>query len=273
MPFRVDLHDAGDDVFDRLVELDAIDVERSADGAIAALLPDRVSPREIAAALGRDDFAIAPARGRDAGSLWILHIRPFRVGGVEIVPVGRDEPPGASRLDAPPRRLRLIDAAVFGTGLHPTTALCLEALEEIVRTERPQAVLDVGTGSGVLALAALLHGVPRAVALDIDDEALVVAAANARLNGLDGRVMLQCVGPDRIPGTWPLVLANVLAAPLIEMAPALVRRVGRRGHLVLSGIPLSLEHDVDRRFRNLGMRRVRANSRAGWIAMVVQASW
>jgi ribosomal protein L11 methyltransferase len=84
----------------------------------------------------------------------------------------------------------LIDASPFGTGLHPTTALCLEALDDIVQIAHPAAVLDVGTGSGVLSLSALALGVPRALALDIDDEALRTAAHNARLNGIHDRLQL-----------------------------------------------------------------------------------
>ena len=124
-------------------------------------------------------------------------------------------------------------------------------------------MLDVGTGSGVLALAALMMGVPRALAIDIDDEALRIAAENARINALGERLRLARGGPEAVTGTWPLVLANVLPGPLIEMAPALVRRVGHHGQLVLSGIPTSVEPDVDRVYRNLGMRRLRVKSRAG----------
>ena len=76
-----------------------------------------------------------------------------------------------------------------------------------------------------------------------------------------------------ITGSWPLVVANVLAAPLIEMAPVLVRRVAHHGQLVLSGMPASLEHDVEDAYRRLGMQRVRVNARAGWIALVMQATW
>jgi len=125
----------------------------------------------------------------------------------------------------------------------------------------------------VLALAALLMGVPRALGLDLDAEALRAAAENARLNALDGRLQLVLGGPDAVAGAWPLVVANVLAAPLVELAPVLVRRVGHHGRLVLSGIPSSVEPDVDRAYRRLGMRRVRAQSRAGWSALVLQASW
>ena len=107
----------------------------------------------------------------------------------------------------------------------------------------------------MLALAALRLGVPAALAIDIDEGALRVAAENARLNALSERLQLARGGPETITGTWPLVLANVLAAPLIEMAPALVRRVGHHGRLVLSGIPSSVEREVERAYRHLGMRR------------------
>jgi ribosomal protein L11 methyltransferase len=74
-------------------------------------------------------------------------------------------------------------------------------------------------------------------------------------------------------GNWPLVVANVLAAPLIEMAPTLARRVGHHGQLVLSGIRSAMEHDVAHAYRHIGMQHVRVTSRAGWIALVMQASW
>jgi len=266
VPYRVDIPNVGDDAFDRLIELGALDVERLADDAIAALMPDAVVPEHVARALRIDAVSVSPAVARDAGSVWILGPRPITIGRLRIVP---------ARIDAEPGALRLVDAAAFGTGLHPTTALCLEALQDLVDAggTPPEAALDVGTGSGVLALAALILGVPRATAIDVDEDALAVAAENARINHLHERLHLRRGEPDTVAGTWPLVLANVLAAPLIEMAPTLVRRVGHHGHLVLSGIPWSVEEDVDRAYRHLGMRRVRATSRSGWVVLVRQASW
>jgi ribosomal protein L11 methyltransferase len=264
LPYRIDLRDAGDEALERLVELGALDADMSHDRRVAALMPDSVTPGEVARALRISSIVASPAVGRDADSVWVLTLRPIRVGRVRIVPADLEAEPGA---------IRLIDAPAFGTGWHPTTALCLEAIDEAVAIASPDAVLDVGTGSGVLALAALTLGVPRALAIDIDDEALRVAAENARLNGVGERLELSRTGPETVAGTWALVVANLLAAPLIEMAPALVRRVGRRGHLILSGIPSSLEQDVDQAYRRLGMRRLRATSRAGWVALVLQASW
>jgi ribosomal protein L11 methyltransferase len=264
VPYRVDVARAGDAALDRLVELGALDVARSSDGGIAALMPDGVAPEQVVHALGVDDLSISPAVGRDAGSVWILSPRATRVGRLQIVPAHAGAEPGV---------LRLTDSAAFGTGLHPTTVMCLEAIEEALQPSHPSALLDVGTGSGVLALAALLLGVPRALGLDVDAEALRAAAENARLNALDRRLQLVRGGPDAVAGTWPLVVANLVAAPLVELAPVLVRRVGHHGRLVLSGIPSSVEGDVDRAYRRLGMQHVRAQSRAGWSALVLQASW
>ena len=249
VPYRVDLPAVGREALDRLIELGALDVERSPDGGIAALLPDSIAPDRLAQTLGITDLSTSPAVGRDADSVWVLSLRPLRSG------------------------LRLLDTPAFGTGLHPTTALCLEAIEETVDAGAPVGMLDVGIGSGVLALSALLLDVPRAVGIDTADEALRAAADNARLNGLQERLLLIQGAPDAISGTWPLVVANVLAAPLIEMAPALVRRVGHHGHLVLSGIPSSVEPDVERAYSRLGMRRVRVRSRAGWVAIELRATW
>ena len=249
VPYRVDLPAVGREALDRLIELGALDVERSPDGGIAALLPDSIAPDRLAQTLGITDLSTSPAVGRDADSVWVLSLRPLRSG------------------------LRLLDTPAFGTGLHPTTALCLEAIEETAHAGAPDGMLDVGIGSGVLALSALLLDVPLAVGIDTEDEALRAAAENARLNGLQERLLLIQGGPDAVSGTWPLVVANVLAAPLIEIAPSLVRRVGHHGHLVLSGIPSSVEPDVERAYSRLGMRRVRVRSRAGWVAIELRATW
>ena len=125
MPYRIDLRDAGDDRLDRLVELGALDVECSDTGGIAALMPDGVTPAQVTQALGVGDMTVSPALARDAGSVWILSPRAIRIGRVTLVP---------SHLPAEPGAVRLIDATAFGTGLHPTTALCLEALDETVRS-------------------------------------------------------------------------------------------------------------------------------------------
>jgi ribosomal protein L11 methyltransferase len=264
VPYRVDISDPPADAFERLIDIGALDIEATAEDRLAALMPDSVSPEQVARTLGVDDVSISPATARDEGSVWILRPRPVQIGRLRIVPAGGDPNLAA---------IQLIDSAAFGTGLHPTTALCLEALQDIVEIARPDAVLDVGTGSGILALAALRLGVPRALGIDLDEDALRAAEENARINRMDDRLALACGGPETVDGAFPLVLANVLAAPLVEMAPALVRRLAHHGELVLSGIPESAEPDVDRAYRRLGLDRVRVLARAGWVALVLRASW
>jgi ribosomal protein L11 methyltransferase len=214
--------------------------------------------------VGVSHFAVSSAVSRDDASVWLLRSRAIRIGRIAIAP---------PEVAAPPGTIRLTDSTAFGTGHHPTTALPIEALEDALTISTPDSVLDVGTGSGVLALAALMLGVQEAVGLDIDAHALKIAADHARLNNLTDRLRLVLGGPDAVDGTWPLVVANVLAAPLIEMAPILVRRVACRGQLLLSGIRSSLESEVGRAYQRLGMRHRRTETRAGWSVLVFQASW
>jgi ribosomal protein L11 methyltransferase len=263
VPYRIDVANPPADALDRLLRLGALDVESTPDG-LAAILPDTVEPDTLTRALGVARASISPAVGRDADSVWVLDAGLVRVGRLVIAPAGVAAPPGA---------LRLEDSGAFGTGRHPTTRLCLEALEQECDSARPASVLDVGTGSGVLALSALRLGVPRAVGVDVDEGALAVAARNAELNHLRARLELVPGGPDAVPGQWPLVLANVLAAPLQEMAPALVRRVGHHGRLVLSGVPQGVAEDVARVYRDRGMHLSRQQIREGWSMLVLQASW
>jgi ribosomal protein L11 methyltransferase len=263
VPYRIDLDDPPEQAFDALVHLGALDVEAVA-GGVAALMPDAVAPREVARVLGLHNLRVSPAVGRDDDSVWTLNPRSVRVRGFVIVPAGRDAVPGA---------LRLVDGTAFGTGLHATTALCLEALEDLLAVVTPGRVLDVGTGSGIIALAALQRGIRHAVGLEIDRTALGEAAENARLNELSHRLLLVHGGPDALRGSWPLVFANIRAAELIELAPTLVRRIESGGTLVLSGIPDAVADQVAHTYRRLGMKPVDRTSRDGWTALMLRPSW
>ncbi len=265
VPYRIDLPDPPADALDRLVALGALDVETGPAG-LSAIVPDSVDAARLAASMGETAVTVSPAVSRDDGSVWVLHPRAVRAGRLEIVPEGL----AASGGDAV---VQLLDGPAFGSGLHPTTALCLELVDALTTAQAPPSALDVGTGSGVLALAALRLGVPHVHALDVDADALAEAEANARLNGLHARLTLLAGGPGDVDGAWPLVMANILAAPLIDMAPVLVQRVAHRGVLLLSGVPADMAREVERVYRRLGLRPARIETRAGWSALVMEASW
>ena len=263
MPYRLDLSSPPETAFDTLVDLGALDVEPSADG-LAALLPDTISVETVANALGTSELRVSMAIGRDDDSVWTLAPRIVRTRRLEIVPAGLPPVPGG---------LILVDGGAFGTGLHATTSLCLDVIEDLLATSLPGRLLDVGTGSGILALAALRLGVSRAVAIDPDSGALRVAAKNARLNGLADRLSVVCGDVAAVRGSWPLVVANIRAAELIEMARYLAPRLETRGRLVLSGITCSVVPDVHEAYVRLGMRSIAAKERDGWTALVFAPTW
>ena len=141
------------------------------------------------------------------------------------------EPPAAAR-----RIIRLDPGLAFGTGTHPTTRMCLRWIAG--HAQPWPRVLDYGCGSGILAIAAALHGARGVDAVDIDPAAVEATRANAQANG----VTLRAALPDAASGAYPLVLANILATPLKLLAPLLCAHVAPGGSLVLAGI---LERQAD----------------------------
>lgn len=162
---------------------------------------------------------------------WLLHFRPMTFGErLRIRPVEWQEPqPPDSVVD-----LLLDPGLAFGTGTHPSTASCLRwlATEMDVRDAR---VLDYGCGSGVLAIAACLLGARRATCVDLDPQALIATDANARGNGVRDRLALALPG-ELAAGGYDVVVANILAGPLIALAPHLATLARPRAHLKLAGI-------------------------------------
>ncbi|MEY2341754.1 50S ribosomal protein L11 methyltransferase [Acidithiobacillus sp. IBUN Pt1247-S3] len=138
--------------------------------------------------------------------------------------------------------LRLDPGRAFGTGSHATTALCLEFLSETIAGG--ETVLDYGCGSGILAIAALLLGAESAVGVDTDPVALEVAGENAQENAVAERMKLCLPDAEKL-GQYPIVVANILAAPLIDLAPLLAQRVLPGGRVALSGL-LHAQEDLVR---------------------------
>ncbi len=171
---------------------------------------------------------VEPLEDRDWISVWLDHFRPMRFGQRLWVIPGEYQPPDPNAIN-----LALDPGLAFGTGTHPTTALCLEWLD----THPPAGmrVVDYGCGSGILAIAALRLGAGSVLGVDHDPQALIASRNNAERNGVDGAIEL--VSPALEP-EWraDLLLANILANPLISLAPHFAARVPAGGRIVLSGI-------------------------------------
>jgi ribosomal protein L11 methyltransferase len=175
---------------------------------------------------------------------WLKDFRPMRFGQrLWICPGGQH--PQLDATIAEPCLVELDPGLAFGTGTHATTALCLEWLD--AARLQDTFVVDYGCGSGVLAIAALKLGAAGALAVDIDPQALLATRDNAARNGVAER--LTVAAPEQAPGAAAdVLLANILAEPLLELAPAFAARVAGGGGVVLSGILQSQVAPVARRY-------------------------
>jgi ribosomal protein L11 methyltransferase len=178
---------------------------------------------------------------------------------------------------APSQRVLWMDPGrAFGTGLHATTRLVAEALEKHKGALAGRRVLDVGTGSGILALVALLLGASDAEAIDNDPEVIDVARENAERNGLSDRLHVSTMPLERIREAFPIVVANIRAGTLIEMRAALHDRIEPSGMLVLSGILASERDEVAQAFARAAFTieetTARGEGEDSWVAITVRPS-
>jgi ribosomal protein L11 methyltransferase len=212
---------------------------------LVAWFETRAGAERGAAAAGLDG-AIAEVADRDWAEAWKRDLVPFAVGRIWVRPswIAAPAPPGLAEVVLDP-------GMAFGTGTHPTTALCLEALSRLL-AERPGAsVLDVGTGSGLLAIAARKLGAGRVAANDDDPVAVAAARENAARNGVE--LELGGEPASAIPGAFDVVVANILANTLVELAPAVAPKVAPGGALLLAGLLQGQEDEVRRAYREQGL--------------------
>jgi ribosomal protein L11 methyltransferase len=232
---------------------------------LSALLPEdadaAVVERELAQRLGLEqplECRFERVDDQDWAHAWKQHYKPIHMGGRLWICPSWCEPPAPDGINV------ILDPGMaFGTGDHPTTALCLEWL---ARQElHGKVVLDYGCGSGILAIAALKLGARSACAVDLDAQALTVARENAARNGVADR--LEVLSAAALPADFraEFVLANILAGALIELAPRLIAHTRPGGALVLSGLLTEQAGMVRPHYCppfDLAMRE-----RGGWIAL------
>ncbi len=182
------------------------------------------------------------------------------------------------RTHVAPNRLGIeIEAALaFGTGHHGTTRGCLLALDWLLKQRRPRRVLDIGTGTGVLAIAAAMALRRPVLASDIDTEAVAIARDNARLNGVAPYV--ECICAKGLTGArfqarapFDLVLANILLAPLTRLAGPMRRVLAPGAHVVLSGLLVSQENAALAAYRPHGFKLVRRTPLGEWVTLMLTA--
>lgn len=184
----------------------------------------------------RSGLRVSRLDDRDWEREWLRDFVPMRFGQRLWVCPGDQQPPATDSIV-----VRLDPGLAFGTGTHPTTALCLRWLDGARLDER--TVVDYGCGSGILAIAAALLGARRVIAIDNDPQALIASRDNARRNGVERR--LDVYAPSEMPAVEAdVVLANILSGPLQDLAPTLTGITRPGGQLVLSGLLADQADDV-----------------------------
>lgn len=234
-------------------------------------LDDHPAGRAMAGEMARDwpglRLETAVIEEEDWGAAWKEFFTPISVGGVfEVLPPWLADKAAADRVP-----IIIEPKMAFGTGHHPTTALCLELLAEAAGRAgggRGGRFLDLGAGSGILGIALAKSGLV-GLGLDIDPQAVFCAAENARTNDVTDVLALaagglECLAPGLL---FDLVAANILAAPLIAMASALTARLAPEGTLVLSGILAEQAPAVAAAYKKAGLFDPEIRLSGEWAAL------
>jgi len=262
--------DESDDLAVELFDLGASGVETRDDETLSkatagvllvASFEDEETARAALEALGEDRATLVFVEGDDWRDEWKRFFKPSRIGERFVVR------PSWEPFDAGPDDLVIVidPGRAFGTGLHETTRLVIRELEQ--RVTPGVEVLDVGTGSGILSIAALMLGAGRALGIDVDEDAVEIAVENAAINGLADRFEGSATPVDAIEARYPLVLANIEARVLIPLAAAIGARVAPDGVLILSGLLAGQEDEVQGHY--VGFERLALTREGDWVALTL----
>ncbi|MAL62529.1 MAG: hypothetical protein CL563_05970 [Alphaproteobacteria bacterium] len=215
------------------------------------------------------NFELEPVEQKDwvveaERSLAPIHIGRFFISGSHVIDPAPDEAI-VIRMDA---------GQAFGTGNHETTKGCLQAIDVICDRKLPFNSLDVGTGSGVLAIAIAKCGVPQVTASDNDPTAIEVAKENARKNGLGQDIEFHCADGLNHPkirrsAQYDLIVANIVANPLIEMAKPISSAIKSEGHVVLSGVLFAQAGDVEAAYRAVSLVVQSRIVMGDWVTLIL----
>jgi len=202
--------------------------------------------------------------GDDWIEIWRKHFRPIKYGKIVVCPKWIDYKPQNDE------QIVFIDSNMaFGTGEHETTSMCIELVEEYVTPE--MTVLDVGTGSGILGIAAIKLGAKRSIMTDIDAVAVLSAKHNAEINGVAGKcevVKADLLGG--VEGVADLAVANIMAEILVRLAPDVAVQLKKGGTLIMSGIIKERIQMVNEAFSSVGFRMTKTVNKGEWYAIVMQ---
>jgi ribosomal protein L11 methyltransferase len=207
-------------------------------------------------------------KDRNWNSSWRRFFTPQKVGKRFWVTPPWAAPPGPAH-----RQVITIEPGMaFGTGTHATTRGCMEFIEKAVESLRGAdfTALDVGTGSGILAIALAKLGARDVWAVDNDPVALKAARKNVRVNGVERKIRLQAAALNSLAHRFPIVVANLTAETILDLAELLEAKVAPRGVLILSGISTPKADTISRRFKSSGFKVAARKYEKEWATLLLR---
>jgi ribosomal protein L11 methyltransferase len=224
---------------------------------------------EIFPELERPSFRTESIHDPDWGEAWKKYFKPLRVSrNIVIKPTWeRFSPTGRDIV------IEIDPGMAFGTGQHPSTRMCLEAIEEILlrdRTVDQWQVLDVGTGTGILGIACAKLDAAKVLCVDIDQKAVEIAGVNARINQVENRVEIRYCDVATLTEPFHLIVANITAKVLIKLRSHLIRLLRPGGYLVISGIVEQNKPDIEAHFPSDAFPVHRLITEKEWLCYVLK---
>jgi len=218
----------------------------------------------IAAILPSLDLQFSFITTKNWERAWLVDFKPMRFGQKLWIVPSTYTPPDSCAVN-----LALDPGLAFGTGTHPSTALCLRWLDENSQVLPNKQIIDYGCGSGVLAIAALLLGAKNALGIDIDPQALEASRSNAQRNNIsDEQLTLNLADAPQMPKIKAdILLANILADPLIELAPYLASLVKAQGSIVLAGIMAAQTAQITKAYSPYLASSINLSEQDGWVCL------
>lgn len=221
---------------------------------------------EFGLPLGSTDISVRFVHDDGWATAWKRFFKPVRIGRIVVKPSWEEYAaiPGDVIIDLDP-------GMAFGTGYHPTTQMCLAALQELIKGG--ETVLDVGTGSGILSIAAVKLGAAQAVGIDIDSVAVEVAEENVKRERLEDRIeIVRADSPLAFEGVADIAIANIIAKTIIQMAGDLRAKLVLGGKLITSGIIAERADEVRNALLEAGIRTLEVRQDGDWAALISEAA-